>query len=78
MNRISAPTVVGFEAILADPRRIELERNLTDFVTRYRQLRAIRQPLAWWLAQAALRNAEPADAAAFHARFLRGTRPRHH
>jgi hypothetical protein len=57
------------EAILTDPRRINLERNLEDFATRYRQVRSTRPPVAWWLAQAALRNAEPADAAAFHARF---------
>jgi hypothetical protein len=57
-------------AILADPRYFDLERNLRYFAARYRQLQASQQPLAWWLAQDEFRGASSAAfITAFHARF---------
>ena len=48
------------DAILADPRYFDIERNLRYFAARYRQLLTARQPVAWWLAQDEFDDAPPA------------------
>jgi len=40
-----------FDAIFADPRRLDLRRNAAEFDAAYRQAEAERRPLAWWQAR---------------------------
>jgi hypothetical protein len=60
----------AFEAILADPRYIDLRTNLAYFASTYQHLKATQKPLSWYLARAdKIPGPGAEDFAAFYQRF---------
>jgi len=61
-----------FEAIMADPRYLDLRTNLTHFAEVYRQAKAARRPLDWYLdPQRKIPSPGPAQFPDFYAGFYR-------
>lgn len=56
-----------FDDIFSDPRDLNLGQNAAAFAAAYRDAEAVRQPLAWWQAQAPY--AEASEFAAFYDKF---------
>jgi len=59
----------AFEAMLADPRYLDLATNISYFATLYQRIEAARKPLAWYQERHKVSAAEMADFGAFYQRY---------
>jgi len=59
----------AFEAMLADPRYLDLRANFNYFAALYQRIKAERKPLAWYEERRKITAAEAADFAAFYDRY---------